>query len=148
MSLSEQLKEATKDAMRAKDKVKLGTIRMASAAIKQIEIDERTTLDDDAIMQVLIKLVKQRNESIKQYKAAGRDDLVDQEAAEIKVLEAFFPEPLTEQEITDLIEQAVSELNASGMQDMGKVIGKLRPLVEGKADMGKVSASVKARLTA
>ena len=148
MSLSEQLKQATKDAMKAKDKPRLGTIRMASAAIKQIEIDERITLDDDGILKVLVKMVKQRKDSIAQFEDAGRQELADKEAAEIKVIEEFLPQPLTEQEIADLIDKAVTELNASGMQDMGKVMGKLKPQMQGKADMAVVSGIIKARLTA
>jgi uncharacterized protein YqeY len=148
MSLSERLKQATKEAMKAKDKERLGTIRMASAAIKQIEIDEKITLDDDGILKVLIKMVKQRKDAISQFEAAGRDDLVAKEAAEVKVIEEFMPQPLTEQEINDLIDKTVLELNANGMQDMGKVMGKLKPQMEGKADMAKVSGIIKARLTA
>ena len=148
MSLSEQLKQAMKDAMRAKDKVRLGTIRMAMAAVKQIEIDERITLNDEAILKVLIKMVKQRKDAMTQYMDAERPELAEIEAAEIKVIEDFMPQPLTEQEIADLIDKAVTELNASGMQDMGKVMGKLKPQMEGKADMAVVSGIIKARLTA
>lgn len=147
MSLSEQLKTATKEAMKAKDKIRLGTIRMAMAAIKQIEVDERITLDDDAILKVLVKMVKQRKDAHKQFEDAGRQDLADKEALEIKVIEDFLPQPLSEQEISNLIEQAVTELSASGMQDMGKVMGKLKPQMQGRADMGKVSGVIKARLT-
>lgn len=148
MSLSVQLKDAMKDAMRAKAKERLGTIRMALAAIKQIEIDERITLDDDGILKVLIKMVKQRKDAFSQYEDAGRQDLADIEAAEIKVIEEFLPQALTEQEIADLIDKAVTELNASGMQDMGKVMGYLKPQMQGRADMAVVSGIIKARLTA
>lgn len=148
MSLSEQLKQATKEAMKAKDKARLGTIRMVTAAIKQIEIDEKVTLDDDGILDVLTKQVKQRQQALSQYQDAGRDDLAEKESAEIKVIESFFPEALSDEEVQALIEQAVTELNASGMQDMGKVVGQLRPQLKGRADMAKVSALVKARLTA
>jgi uncharacterized protein YqeY len=148
MSLGEQLKQAMKDAMRAKEKERLGTIRMALAAVKQIEVDERITLDDDGILKVLIKMVKQRKDAMTQYTDAGRPELAEQEAAEIKVIEDFLPQKLTEQEIADLIDKAVTELNASGMQDMGKVMGKLKPQMEGKADMAVVSGIIKARLTA
>jgi len=148
MSLSVQLKDAMKDAMRAKDKVRLGTIRMALAAIKQIEIDERITLDDDGILQVLIKMVKQRKDSLTQYNDAGRTELADIEAAEIKVIGDFMPQALTEQEIADLIDKAVTELNASGMQDMGKVMGVLKPQMQGRADMAVESGIIKKRLTA
>jgi len=148
MSLSEQLKDAMKVAMRAKDKERLGTIRMALAAVKQIEVDERITLDDDGVLKVLIKMVKQRKDAITQYNDAGRPELADKEAAEIKVIEDFLPQALTEQEIADLIDKAVTELNASGMQDMGKVMGKLKPQMQGRADMAVVSGIIKARLTA
>jgi uncharacterized protein YqeY len=148
MSLSVQLKDAMKDAMRAKDKQRLGTIRMALAAVKQIEVDERITLDDDGVLKVLIKMVKQRKDAITQFNDGGRPELADIEAAEIKVIEDFLPQALTEQEIADLIDKAVTELNASGMQDMGKVMGKLKPQMEGRADMAVVSGIIKARLTA
>lgn len=148
MSLSDQLKDAMKVAMRAKDKERLGTIRMALAAVKQIEVDERITLDDDGVLKVLTKMVKQRKDSITQYNDAGRPELADAEAAEIKVIEDFLPQALTEQEIDDLISQAITELNASGMQDMGKVMGKLKPQMQGRADMAVVSGIIKARLNA
>jgi uncharacterized protein YqeY len=148
MSLSDELKEAMKVAMRAKDKERLGTIRMAIAAVRQIEIDERITLDDDGVLKVLVKMVKQRKDAIVQYTDANRPELADKEAAEIKVIESFLPQALTEQEIADLIDKAVTELNASGMQDMGKVMGVLKPLMQGKADMAAVSGIIKARLTA
>ena len=148
MSLSDQLKNAMKEAMRAKDKERLGTIRMALAAIKQIEVDERITLDDDGILKVLTKMVKQRKDAITQYNDAGRPELAEAEAAEIKVIEDFLPQALTEQEINDLISQAITELNASGMQDMGKVMGKLKPQMQGRADMAVVSGIIKARLNA
>lgn len=148
MSLSDQLKNAMKEAMRAKDKERLGTIRMALAAVKQIEVDERITLDDDGILKVLTKMVKQRKDAITQYNDAGRPELAEAEAAEIKVIEDFLPQALTEQEINDLISQAITELNASGMQDMGKVMGKLKPQMQGRADMAVVSGIIKARLNA
>ncbi|MCJ8271931.1 MAG: GatB/YqeY domain-containing protein [Psychrosphaera sp.] len=148
MSLGDELKEAMKVAMKAKDKERLGTIRMAIAAVRQIEIDERITLDDDGVLKVLVKMIKQRKDAIVQYTDANRPELADKEAAEIKVIESFLPQPLTEQEIADLIDKAVTELNASGMQDMGKVIGVLKPQMQGKADMAAVSGLIKARLTA
>lgn len=148
MSLSEQLKQAMKDAMKARQKDRLGTIRMALAAIKQIEVDERITLDDTAITAVITKMVKQRKDAITQFQDAGRTDLADKEAAEIKDLEDFLPQALTEDEIAALIEQAVTELNADGMKDMGKVMGLLKPQMLGRADMAVVSGIIKARLTA
>ncbi|MFT5161715.1 MAG: hypothetical protein ACI9FJ_000281 [Alteromonadaceae bacterium] len=148
MSLTEQLKQAMKDAMKAKDKPRLGAIRMALAAVRQIEIDERITLDDTAVTAVLTKMVKQRKDSIEQFQNAGRNELADIEAAEIKVIEGFLPQPLSEDEIAALIDAAVSEVDASGMQDMGKVMGLLKPKMLGRADMAVVSGIIKARLTA
>lgn len=148
MSLSDKLKDAMKEAMRAKDKPRLGTIRMAMAEIKRIEVDERITLDDDAVIKVLTKMVKQRKDAVNQYNDAGRPELAEAEAAEIKVIEDFLPQALTEQEIADLIDKAVTELSASGMQDMGKVMGILKPQMQGRADLAVVSGLVKARLTA
>lgn len=147
MSLLLTLKEAQKDAMRAKDKVRLGAIRMVLAEVKQREIDNQTTLDDAGITAVLVKLVKQRRDSYTQYKEAGRDDLADVEAAEIDVLETFLPQPLTDEEINTLIDKAISDSGANGMQDMGKVMGLIKAQAEGKADMGKISGLIKQRLT-
>ena len=147
MSLSDKLKDAMKQAMRDKDKLRLGTIRMALAAIKQIEIDERVTLDDDGIIKVLTKLVKQRKDSVQQYTDANRPELAEAEAAEIEVLKDFLPQALTEQEIAELIDSAITELGATGMQDMGKVMGKLKPVMQGRADMSVVSGIIKARLS-
>jgi uncharacterized protein YqeY len=148
MALIDELKNAQKDAMRAKDKVRLGTIRMALAAIKQKEIDEQITLDDSAILAVLTKMVKQRLDAAAQFDAADRDDLASKEREEITVLEDFLPQPLTEDELTALIEDAMSSTGAKGMQDMGKVMGALKPQVQGRTDMGALSAKIKARLNA
>ena len=146
MSLQEQLKSELKTAMQAKDKARTGTIRLLMAEIKQKEVDTRTVLGDEEILGVLTKMVKQRKDSISQYEAAGRQDLVDIEAAEIVVLQAFLPQPLSEAEIDTLIDSTVTQLAASGMQDMGKVMNALRPQLQGRADMGAVSAKIKARL--
>ena len=146
MSLQEQLKSELKTAMLAKDKARVGTIRMLMAEIKQKEVDTRTVLGDEEILAVLTKMVKQRKDSISQYEAAGRQDLADIEAAEIVVLQAFLPQPLSEAEIDTLIDNTVTQLAASGMQDMGKVMNALRPQLQGRADMGAVSAKIKARL--
>ncbi|MCH1918474.1 GatB/YqeY domain-containing protein [Shewanella sp. A3A] len=146
MTLTEQLKDAMKQAMIAKDKVRLGTIRMALAAIKQIEVDTRETLDDTQVLAVLTKMVKQRRDAIEQYTAAGREELAQAEAAEVEVIESFLPQPLTEAEIATLIDEAVAATGASSMADMGKVMGALKPKVQGKADMGAVSALIKAKL--
>lgn len=148
MSLLITLKDAQKDAMRAKDKLRLNPIRMVLAAIKQREIDERITLDDAGITSVIVKLVKQRRDSYTQYKDAGRDDLADIEANEIVALETFLPQQLSEEEIIALIDAAIADTNAAGMQDMGKVMGIIKSKAEGRADMGKISGLIKQRLTA
>ena len=146
MTILETLKEAQKDAMRAKDKASLSTIRMALAAVKQKEVDERVEVTDADLLQILTKMVKQRNESITQFKAANRDDLVATEEAEIVVLSRFLPQPLSEDEISSMIDQAMQATGASSMQDMGKVMGILKPKMTGRADMGKVSGLIKAKL--
>jgi hypothetical protein len=146
MSLTDDLREAQKDAMRAKDKLRLGTIRMALAAIKQREIDERITLEDSDVLAVLTKMVKQRKDAAQQFDDANRADLADNERAEIVILETFLPQPLSEQELSDLIDAAMAETGASGMQDMGKVMGWLKPKVQGRADMGALSGKIKAKL--
>ncbi|QLE84528.1 MULTISPECIES: GatB/YqeY domain-containing protein [Shewanella] len=146
MSLVDQLKEQMKVAMRAKDKVRLGTIRMALAAVKQIEVDNRETLSDDQAIAVLTKMVKQRRDSIAQYEAAGRSELAEVEAAEIQVLEDFLPQALTEEEITSLVDATITEIGASSMADMGKVMGALKPKVQGRADMGAIGGMIRAKL--
>ena len=146
MALIDDLKNAQKDAMRAKNKVRLGTIRMALAAIKQKEIDEQVTLGDSDILAVLTKMVKQRQDAAAQYESAGREDLAQTERSEIVELESFLPQPLTEEEIAVLIDEAMASTGASGMQDMGKVMGVLKPQVQGRADMGALSAQIKQRL--
>ena len=148
MSLLAQLKDAQKDAMRAKDKIRLGAIRMVLAAIKQKEIDEQVTLGGAEITSILVKLVKQRKDSESQYRDAGREDLAEVEANEIKVLEAFLPKPLTDEEILTLIDECIASSGASGMQDMGKVMGLLKAKAEGRADMGKLSGLIKQKLSA
>ncbi|QQX81343.1 GatB/YqeY domain-containing protein [Shewanella sp. KX20019] len=146
MSLIDQLKEQMKDAMRAKQKVRLGTIRMALAAVKQIEVDTRESLNDDQAIAVLTKMVKQRRDSIAQYEAAGRDELAQKEAEEIQVLEDFLPQPLTEEEIVALVDASILEMGASSMADMGKVMGSLKPKVMGRADMAAIGAMIRAKL--
>jgi uncharacterized protein YqeY len=148
MALIDDLKAAQKDAMRAKEKVRLGTIRMAMAAIKQKEIDEQITLDDSAILAVLTKMVKQRQDAAAQYDAANRDDLASKEREEITYIEDFLPQPLTDDELNALIDETMAATGASGMQDMGKVMGALKPKVQGRTDMGALSAKIKARLNA
>ena len=132
MSLLDDLKNAQKEAMRAKDKIRLGTIRMALSAVKQHEIDGRTNpdyiaLDDDGVLAILIKMVKQRKDAASQYETAGRQDLLDIELAEIVILQDFMPKALSEEELDALIVQAMADSGASSMQDMGKVMGLLKP---------------------
>ncbi|WP_299492379.1 GatB/YqeY domain-containing protein [uncultured Shewanella sp.] len=146
MSLVNQLKDQMKEAMRAKEKVRLGTIRMALAAIKQIEVDTRESLTDEQAIAVLTKMVKQRRDSVAQYTAAGRDELAQIEAEEIQILEKFLPQPLTEEEISALIDASIVEMSASSMADMGKVMGALKPKVLGRADMASIGAMIKAKL--
>jgi uncharacterized protein YqeY len=146
MSLLSQLKDEMKNAMRAKDKLRLGVIRMALSAVKQGEIDHNTEATDDNIIVILTKMVKQRKESIKMFTDGGRDELAEKEAAEITALEFFMPQPLTAEEINDLITKAIAESGAASMADMGKVMAVLKPLMQGKADMGAVSGQVRAVL--
>ena len=146
MTLLEQLQEAQKDAMRAKDKLRLGTIRLALAEIKQRQIDSQLVPDDTNILPVLTKMVKQRKESASQYSAAGRQDLADIELAEIVIVEQFLPQALSQAELDDLVQHAITAVAASGMQDMAKVMAWLKPQVQGRTDMGALSALVKNRL--
>ncbi|TNI18463.1 GatB/YqeY domain-containing protein [Aeromonas dhakensis] len=146
MSLKDQLKDQQKLAMLAKDKQRLGAIRLLMAEIKQREVDTRVELDDQDILAVVTKMVKQRRDSISQFEAAGRQDLADKESAEIVVLQEFLPQQLTAAEITALIEQAIAESGAAVMADMGKVMAVLKPKIQGRADVGAVSAQVKTRL--
>ncbi len=146
MSLLEQLQEAQKDAMRAKDKLRLGTIRLALAEIKQRQIDAQMQPDDANILAILTKMVKQRKESASQYLAAARQDLADVELAEITIIEQFLPQALTAEELDALLTQAITETGASTMQDMAKVMAWLRPQVQGRTYMGALSGLVKTRL--
>ena len=146
MTLIERLKDEQKAAMKAKDKPRLGAIRLVLAAIKQREVDEKITLNDDDVLVVLTKMVKQRRDSVAQYEAAGRQDLADVEHAEISVLAEFMPQPLTEEEISALMDEAITATGAATMQDMGKVMGVLKPQIQGRADMGIVSKLVKTKL--
>lgn len=146
-ALKASLSEAMKDAMRAKDSARLGVLRMALAALKQIEVDERVELDDARVLAVLEKLIKQRRESVAAYQAANRTDLVAQEQAEITVLEAFLPARLSAAELDDLVAAAIQEAAASSQRDMGKVMNLLRPRIAGRADGAEVSKLVKARLS-
>ncbi|SOC12065.1 hypothetical protein SAMN05877962_11139 [Alloalcanivorax xenomutans] len=146
-AIKAQLAGATKDAMRAKDKARLGVLRMAMAALKQIEVDERIEVDDARALAVLDKLVKQRKDSAGQYRDANRPELAEVEEAEILILQEFLPQPLNDAEIEALIDEAITSTGAAGMGDMGKVMGLLKPKLQGRADIGAVSGKVKARLT-
>ncbi len=148
MSLLIQLKNEMKIAMRAKDKLRLGVIRMALSAVKQAEIDHDTEATDDNVIAVLTKMVKQRKESIKMFSEGGRDELAQKEAEEVTALEFFLPKPLSTEEINELIGKAITESGAASMADMGKVMAVLKPLMQGKADMGAVSGQVRAALNA
>jgi len=146
MSLKDQITEDMKTAMRAKEVTRLGTIRLLLAAIKQREVDERVVVDDAGVLAIVEKLIKQRKDSIEQFAKAGRDDLVAVEQSELVILQDYLPEQLSDAEIAAAVSAAVSASGASGPQDMGKVIGILKPQLAGKADMGKVSGLVKAAL--
>lgn len=147
VSLKTRLTDAIKDAMRAQDKPRLMTLRLALSDIQRVEIDERIEVDDARLVLILDKMIKQRRDSLRQFTDAGRKDLADVEAAEIIVLQAFMPTPLSEAEIRKLIEQAILDSGAQGMPDMGKVMNLLRPLVQGRADMALVSRQLKASLS-
>lgn len=146
MSLLIQLKDEMKNAMRAKDKLRLGVIRMALSAIKQAEIDNNSEPSDDNIIAILTKMVKQRKESIKMFTDGGRTDMAANEEAEVVALEDFLPQPLTQDEIQQHINNAINESGAASMADMGKVMAILKPLMQGKADLGAVSGQVRAAL--
>ena len=148
MSLKTQLTEDMKTAMRAKDQVSLSTIRLINAAIKQFEVDERTEADDAKVISILTKMVKQRKDSAKIYTEAGRQDLADKENAEIDILNRYLPQMMSAEEIKTAVEAAVAETGASGMADMGKVMGVLKTRLAGKADMGEVNKVLKTALTA
>ncbi|SAL16409.1 GatB/Yqey family protein [Caballeronia arvi] len=146
MSLKDQISDDMKTAMRAKETERLGTIRLLLAAIKQREVDDRITLDDAGITGVIDKMIKQRKDSISQFEAAGRTDLADKEKAELAVLSAYMPEQLSADAIAAEVQAAIAATGAAGPQDMGKVMGVLKPKLAGKADMTAVSAQVKAAL--
>ena len=146
MSLKDQITEDMKSAMRAKETVRLGTIRLLLAAIKQREVDDRIVLDDAAIIATIEKMMKQRKDSISQFEKAARDDLVAVEAAEMVILQTYLPAQMSDAEVQAAVAAAVASTGATGPQDMGKVIGALKGQLAGKADMGKVSGLVKAAL--
>ena len=146
MSLKDRISGDVKDAMRAKDKPRLATLRLITAAIKQQEVDERIELDDTQVLAQLDKMCKQRRESISQFEKAGRDDLIAQEVSEMEIIQTYLPEQLGEEEIAALIDAAMAATGAASIKDMGKVMGQLKPKLQGRADMGAVSALIKAKL--
>jgi uncharacterized protein YqeY len=148
MSLKERITQEMKDALRARDEGRLRAIRLLQAAVQRQEIDQRTQLDDVAVIAQVERLIKQSREALEQFERAGRADLIAREKADIAVWQAYLPEALSEHELDLLVAQAVGEVGASSLKDMGKVMGILKPKVQGRADMGQVSAKVKARLGA
>jgi len=147
MTIKDCISNDLKDAMRARDKKKLDTLRLVTAAVKQVEVDERIVVDDERMLSILDKLAKQRKESIAQFQTAGRDDLVAQEQYELEIISHYLPEPLSDQEIEALIAKALADTGATKMSDMGKVMTQLKPQVQGRADMSKVSQLIKAKLS-
>ena len=147
MSLKQQLTDAMKDAMRNKDKERLSAVRLILAEVKRIEVDERIEIDDERMLSLLDKMVKQRRDSIAQYESAGRMELAEVEIAEIAVIQDFLPAALTEAEIEELIQQAIADTSAESMRDMGKVMAVIKPKIQGRADAGAVSGLVKKALS-
>ena len=147
MSLKEQITEDMKNAMRAKDTARLGAVRLLLSAMKQREVDERIELADADIINIIEKMLKQRRDSIAAYESANRTDLADIEKFEVSVLQTYLPQQLTEDEVKVILEKVVADTGAAGMKDMGAVMAAIKPLVAGKADMGKISGLIKARLS-
>ena len=145
--LKKQIQASVISAMKAGEKKRLAIIRLMTSAMKQIEIDERIELDDQRIIVILDKMVKQRRESISQFKTAGRDDLVKQESFEIDIIQEFLPQALGEEEVDEIINQAIEQTSASSIKDMGKVMGMVKPQIVGRADMGEVSGRIKSLLS-
>ncbi len=146
-TLKSQLQADMKSSMKSGDKSRLGVIRLMLSAIKQVEVDERIELDDNRITAVLDKMAKQRRESIAQFDKAGRDDLSEIEQSELEIIQEFLPAALSEAEINDLVEQSIAATGAASIKDMGKVMGMLKPQLQGRADMGQVSQLIKSRLS-
>ena len=147
MSLKARILEDVKQAMRAGDKARLKTLRMVTAALKQREVDERIELDDTAVLAILEKMIKQRRESAEQYRAGQRPELAEAEEAEIAMLQAYLPEPLSDAEIDQIIDEAIGELGVADMSGMGQVMGQVKARVQGRADMRAVSGRVRDRLS-
>ena len=147
MSLKQQITEDMKTAMRAKDSVRLGAVRLLLSAIKQREVDERIELTDTDVIAVIEKMLKQRRDSIAAFESANRTDLADIEKFEVSVLQTYMPKQLSDDELNQIITQVIADSGAAGAKDMGKVVGLVKPLVAGVADMGKVSGLIKARLS-
>lgn len=145
--IKQRISDDVTKAMRSKDKERLATLRMITAAIKQKEVDERADLDDGRVLAVLDKMAKQHRDSIEQYQKAGRDDLVAKETSELEVVTSYLPEQLSEEEIRQIIKETIEATGASSMQDMGKLMGQLKPRLQGRADMGKVSGLIKQALS-
>lgn len=145
--LQKQIKDSVISAMKAGEKERLKIIRLMTSAMKQIEVDERIELDDARIIAILDKMVKQRRESIAQFKTAARDDLIKQESYEIDIIQEFLPQALSEEEVDTIVSQAIEQTGASSIKDMGKVMGLVRPQIIGRADMGEVSGRIKSTLS-
>lgn len=146
-AIQASIKAAQKDAMRSRDKGRLGTIRMIQAEFKRVEVDERIELDDERVLVILDKMQKQRRDSLAQYEAAGREDLSEVERAELEVIKTFLPTQLTDEELDQLIDSAIESTGADSMQAMGKVMGVIKPQAQGRADMSQISKKIKAKLS-
>lgn len=146
-TLKQQIQEDMKTALRAQDKQRLGIVRLILAAIKQVEVDERVSVDDVRIVQILNKMLKQRRDSIAQYEQAKRDDLAEQERLEVKVIQMYLPEPLSEADIDRMVSEAITKVGATSIREMGKVMAELKDKLQGRADMAQINAKIKTHLT-
>lgn len=146
-TLKQQIQEDMKTALRAQDKQRLGVVRLILAAIKQVEVDERVSVDDVRIVQILNKMLKQRRDSIAQYEQAKRDDLAEQERLEVKVIQTYLPEPLSEEDIDRMVSEAITKVGATSVKEMGKVMAELKDKLQGRADMTQISTKIKVHLT-
>ncbi len=146
MSTLERINASVKEAMRAKEKERLKILRMITATVKQVEVDERIEVDEPRMLSILDKMVKQRRDAITQFESAGRDDLAAGEIAEVTIIQEFMPEQLSDEEIEEMIKSAIAESGAESMKDMGKVMGIIKPKAQGRADMGQLSGKIKALL--